>query len=259
MASFCLPYAGSGASETGIPKLELGNQNKGIVQMDINVRLAVLEQLYTIYDTFSQNLDVACQRYCSQCCTCNVTLTTLEAHQIIKHLIASGETDLLRRLENKVPEKRFQPKITTNGIANYCIQGKPLPEEESDAAWGSCPFLEQNECPFYLARPFGCRCFVSKQLCGKSGYADVDSFVITVNNVFLQYIEHIDLQGYSGNLSDMLRFMRDEENRGQYEAGTLKPTADSPLIPNCPLKVLMIPPEHQDRIMPILEVIQKIK
>ena len=227
--------------------------------MDINIRHAVLEQLYTIYDTFSQTLDVACQRYCSQCCTCNVTLTTLEAHRIIGHLLETGQSDLLEKLESKVPEKRFQPKITTNGIADYCTQGKPLPEEESDAAWGTCPFLEQNECPLYLARPFGCRCFVSKQLCGESGYADVDPFVITVNNVFLQYIEHIDAQGYSGNLSDVLRFMRDEKNRGQYEAGTLNPPADDLLIPNRPLKVLMIPPEHRDRIAPILEAIQKIR
>jgi len=227
--------------------------------MDINIRRAVLEQLYTIYGTFSQTLDVACQRYCSQCCTCNVTLTTLEAHRIIGHLLETGQSDLLEKLESKVPEKRFQPKITTNGIADYCTQGKPLPEEESDAAWGTCPFLEQNECPLYLARPFGCRCFVSKQLCGESGYADVDPFVITVNNVFLQYIEHIDAQGYSGNLSDVLRFMRDEKNRGQYEAGTLNPPADDLLIPNRPLKVLMIPPEHRDRIAPISEAIQKIR
>jgi hypothetical protein len=46
-------------------------------------------------------------------------------------------------------------------------------------------------------------------------------FVITVNNLFLQYIEHIDFHGCSGNLSDVLLFLKSKERLESYREGSL--------------------------------------
>jgi len=226
--------------------------------MDVDVRLAVLGRIYAIYDDFVEDLDVACRKYCALCCTCNVTLTSLEGYKIARHLIDNGQSHLLEKIQSALGCKRFQPRVTVNILAEYCMQGKEPPEETSDPAWGPCPLLKDDKCPFYRVRPFGCRCMLSKQNCQETGFAEVDSLVLTVNNVFLQYIEHIDARGFSGNLTDVLAFMASQENRSQYRTNHLQnPPAN--LIANRPIKVLMIPPEHRAELQPILNALQSIR
>lgn len=48
--------------------------------MNIDKKRVVLEQIYEIYDNFSKGFDVACKKYCANCCTRNVTMTTLEGN-----------------------------------------------------------------------------------------------------------------------------------------------------------------------------------
>ena len=50
--------------------------------MNLAKKLVVLEQIYEIYDNFAKGLDVACKKYCANCCTRNVTMTTLEGYKI---------------------------------------------------------------------------------------------------------------------------------------------------------------------------------
>ncbi len=225
--------------------------------MNIDSKLDVLDQIYRIYDEFAGELDVACKRYCAQCCTCNVTLTTLEGYKIVAHLISSKKLDLFKKVKKASYKNRFQPQITTNRLADLCVEGKDLPDEKSNHMWGSCPLLTGNECPIYTVRPFGCRCFVSRHNCKEKGYADIDSFVITVNTVFLQYIEHIDAQGFSGNLTDILRVMESKNHHEFYGKNVLN-APDNGLISNQPLNVLLIPPEHRVKIKPILQALQRI-
>ena len=223
--------------------------------MNLNVRLNVLDRIYAIYDDFVEVLDVACQKYCALCCTCNVTLTSLEGYKIARHLIDNGQSHLFAKLQPALGGRRFQPQVTINTLAENCMQGKEPPEEAGDPAWGSCPLLEDDKCPIYRVRPFGCRCMLSKQNCQETGFAAMDSMALTVNNVFLQYIEHIDARGFSGNLADVLDFMASAENRRQYRANHMQhPPAN--LIANRPIKVLMIPPEHRTEIKPILNALQ---
>ncbi len=153
-----------------------------------------------------------------------------------------------------IEAKRFQPIITTNKIADLCIQGKELPDEEIDSSWGRCPLLINDECPIYTARPFGCRCFVSKHSCSEKGYAKVDEFILSVNNIFLQYIEHIDSQGCSGNLLDVLLYFESSEGRQNYRDGVSN-CAENNLVSNRSIPALMIPPEHRLKIQPILQAI----
>jgi len=218
--------------------------------MDISAKLKRLDRIYAICDEFSASLSVACRRYCAHCCTGNVTMTGIEAYLIVEYLKKIQQTQLLDMLKEQLLKNRFQPKITTNALALCYLEGREPPEEQSDPAWGACPFLTDNQCPIYPARPLGCRCFVSRLNCKDIGAADIEEFVLTVNTVFLQYIEHIDSGGRFGNFSDILEFMASDENRKQYLSGML--SAPKELIANMPIRVLMIPPEHRQRIQPIL-------
>jgi Fe-S-cluster containining protein len=220
--------------------------------MDISAKLKLLDRIYEICDEFSASLRVACRRYCAHCCTGNVTMTSLEAYNIVEYLINTQQTQRLDVLKEQLLKPRFQPKITTNALALCYLEGREPPEEESDPAWGICPFLTDNECPIYPARPLGCRCFVSRLNCREIGAADIEEFVLTVNTVFLQYIEHLDTDGLFGNFSDILMFMAEEHNR---KHDLSAPQAE--LIANMPIRVLMIPPEHRQRIQPILHSLSR--
>jgi len=223
--------------------------------MNLEKKLVVLEQLYEIYDNFAKGLDVACKKQCANCCTRNVTMTTLEGYKIADFLELRGETDLYTKIQKALYKKRFLPKTTINMMADLCMQGKDIFDEESDARWGECPLLLNNECPIYQVRPFGCRCFVSESNCMENGYAKVDPFVLTVNSLFLQYIEHVDKDGYFGNLTDILLLMQTEESRKLFEKGILK-NEDTWMIRNRPIKAILVPPEHKARIEPILKALQ---
>jgi hypothetical protein len=54
--------------------------------MDLNNKLAALDQIYQIYDNFVSGLELACRKYCAHCCTTGVNLTTVEGYKIIKKL-----------------------------------------------------------------------------------------------------------------------------------------------------------------------------
>ena len=221
-------------------------------------KLAVLEKIYKIYDSLANTWSTACRRYCAACCTCNVTMTTLEGALIAEELADKGKTDLFDRLNTVSDNRRFSPKITTNRLAELCVQGKAIPDEESDPRQGECPLLIDNQCPLYPVRPFGCRCFVSTTDCRINGYADVDPFVISVNNLFLQYIEHIDSGGFFGNMTDILVFINTTAHRQGIQAKAPK-QASGRLIVNQPLKVLLTPPEHREKITPILNALLQIQ
>jgi Fe-S-cluster containining protein len=226
--------------------------------MDLNIKIAVLDQIYRIYDGFVTKLNIACKKYCTGCCTRNVTLTTLEGYLIATHMISYGKTGLFENIERAIPKRRFQPQTTTNRLADLCMKGEDPPEEKHDGSNERCPLLKDNLCPIYSVRPFACRCFVSKKDCRKQGYAEVDPFVLSVNNLFLQFIEHVDSQGFSGNLIDVLTFMASKTNRHNYKKNPQNHPG-AVLIPNLKITVLMIPPEHRVEITPILKALQNIK
>ena len=226
-------------------------------QMDINIKLAVLNQIYMIYDDFSGGLDMACKKYCAECCTPNVTMTTLEACLIANHMISNSQSDFFENVRATLSEKRFKPQTTTNRLADLCRKGDDPPEEAHNYFNGSCPLLTDNLCPIYPVRPFGCRCFVSKHDCRKEGYSEVAPFLITVNTLFMQFLEHVDAMGFSGNFSDVLLLLASEENRNHYEMNTLKPPGPG-CISNLQITVLMIPPEHRIKIKPLLDALMRI-
>jgi len=227
-----------------------------VQELYLKKRTAVLNQLYSIYDDFIHGQNVCCKKKCDFCCTRNVTLTTLEGYNIIEYINLNHKRELFVSLKINLQKKRFVPKVTINNIAELVCNGESPPEEEIDSNWGACPLLTRQECPIYPVRPFGCRCLVSQVLCLDKGYAELDPLVLTVNNIFLQTIEHIDNHGLMGNLTDILLFLEPGEIPEKYSENRLKP--DKKKIKNSSIKFLMIPPEHRLSVKPILEAIQKI-
>lgn len=221
-------------------------------------KLAALEGIYVIYDNFMKTQDIACKKYCAHCCTANVTLTTLEGYYIISKLVTKENTTAITGIREAPETKRFQPQITTNQLAALCAEGIDPPPKNDTKDLQPCPVLSNAECPIYLLRPFGCRCLVSRQNCAESRSAEVDDFVLSVNTVFLQIIEHVDHQGCTGNLLDLLKLMTTDGIRGAYEENALKCAAFG-LIKNQPLSVLMIPPEHRMRMEPILAKLRELR
>ncbi|HCY85876.1 MAG TPA: hypothetical protein DHV36_12145 [Desulfobacteraceae bacterium] len=224
--------------------------------------LNTLERVYGIFQRKTGQFAAACQKGCSHCCTCNVTLTSLEAAFIFARLDQAGIEALEKRISAAKDGPRFRPALTTNGFAAACMSQDKVPEEENDPSWGPCPLLENGMCSIYPVRPLGCRNMVSKSSCGKTGYADMPPMALTLNNLFLQYVEGMDTCGFSGNLTDMLDLY--------ITAGAaVGPGGSAPLylsfeklqdfdkkgvfIGNRPVPAWMIPPEHRDVAVPVLK------
>jgi Fe-S-cluster containining protein len=220
-------------------------------------RLAALEHLYGVYDRFCSTLDgLACRKFCDTCCSRNVTLTTLEGLYFLQELEPGRREDCLAILAGDRGHNRFRPHYTTNQIAALCREGHAPPEDAVDHDGSRCPFLADAACSLYPRRPFGCRCMLSRHPCGARGYAELDDWVLTVNTVFLQTIEHIDRPGGFGNLQDVLLALGPEERRAAYREG--RPPLDAEgLIANQPAPMLMVPPEHRERIQPLLAEMQR--
>lgn len=228
------------------------------MKMELRQKLFFLKQIYRIYDDFVSALDVACKKYCSRCCTNNVVMTTLEGYLIAQNILENEPNDLFEKVKTGVAKQRFLPQTTTNKMADLCLKGKDLPQEDLTHPEDICPFLTDDECPIYSVRPFTCRCLISKHDCRGKGYADVEPFALTVSHLLLQFIEHIDAGGFSGNLIDILIFMAVKDNCKAYETNRMK-NLDNFLISNLPITVLMIPPEHRIRAQPIIDDVYRIK
>jgi Fe-S-cluster containining protein len=226
--------------------------------MDIERKLKALERIYAVYDEFIRSQESACRMHCTLCCTTHVTLTTLEAYKIRHTLPADERQRLLGRIETVDGPGRFRPRVTINRLAALSAEGREPPAENDAPAGGRCPLLAAELCSIYALRPFHCRCFISRTPCPESGAADVDDFLLAVNTVFLQTLEHLDADGCSGNLLDVLDVLSRDETCAAYAVGGLHCTGNG-LIANAPLSVLMVPPEHRARLEPILQKLRGVR
>jgi Fe-S-cluster containining protein len=217
--------------------------------------LELLKKTYALYHEALSGLDAepVCREKCSSCCTCNATLTSLEAGFLMDSLGDEEKKDLEDRIRRKFSEKRYIPRMTTNGFARMCMEEREIPEEENDPAFGVCPLLEDELCMVYEARPFGCRALLSETHCGREGFARVPPLVLTLNTLFLQAIEHLDQNGFSGNLSDMVMFFLsgkslDGKAGSRHEAG-----GEGLFVCNEKIPAFMVPPKHQRRLKDVME------
>jgi Fe-S-cluster containining protein len=225
--------------------------------MDMTSKIGLLDQIYRLFDDFIRGQKIACKRQCATCCTGNMTLTTLEGYKMLSLLDARAKSSLMKGIYDAVEQMRFKPRITTNQMARRCMAGQDIPEEIVDPSWGPCPLLMEKECPVYEVRPFGCRCMVSKKVCAETGYAHIGDLTLTVANLFNQFIEHLDQDGMTGNLIDVLLYLDHDKNLAAIPSEKRHMLAKG-LIPNRPIPVLMIPPEHREQMGPLLASLKKV-
>jgi hypothetical protein len=228
------------------------------MQIGIDQKRSVLESVYRIYDAWSDTIDHACRRGCAACCTQNMTLTTLEGYGIIQFLARNRRLSLLGILSGATGSKKFQPRLTINEIAQICRSDGDVPEEDIPRNPSPCFLLRDEECPIYPVRPFGCRCMVSRRLCKTGGTAEMSDWVLTVNRVFQQTIEHLDVPGGTGNLADVLDSLMHDSFLASYRNGTAN-CRSWKMAPNRHAPVLMVPPEFRKRIQPILQSLSELE
>lgn len=212
-----------------------------------------LNKIYLLYDQIMDSATLTCAPTCARCCTCNVTLTSLEARFMTVNLPATLRGTFHTAVTQSFPPKRYIPQMTTNQFARLCMEGKDLPDEENDPSWGKCPLLENDLCTVYDVRPFGCRALISQTDCRDTGCAQMPPWMLTVNNLFLQAIEHLDQKGFSGNLSDMLRTTLSGNDLTHQDIQNHDSKNEALFVKNEPIKFLMIPPEHRERMDPIVK------
>lgn len=217
----------------------------------------LLNRIYSLHDEFMAGLKFACRKKCAYCCACNVSMTTLEGLLIQEVLQPGQKNTIFIKLEKARSGKRYRPGVTINQLVEICKSGGEPPPEDIDPKWGSCPVINDDLCPIYQVRPFGCRAMVSRKACGTTGYADMDPFVLTVNNLFQQYIEQLDSRGFYGNFADVMYYIAGMEKLGKRITSTSDEAVSCGLIPNHPITALAVPHEHRNRIQPILEALEK--
>jgi Fe-S-cluster containining protein len=215
-------------------------------------KLVALTHVYRVLENTLEGHHLSCHRGCPACCTLNVTMTTLEAYQIINSLSQTERMDVLDRLSVFSEKSRFIPRLTINALARHCAESDEIPEEQHILGKGVCPLLIDDTCAIYTARPLACRAMVSNRDCRLTGYATMDPFVLSVNNVLMQFAEHIDRDGLTGNLTDVLYYLSIKENRHAYQRSAAIKGVNG-LVANRSLTVLMVPPEHRQRMVPILK------
>ena len=194
------------------------------------LQLAALTALYTLYEETSTTFSVACAKGCATCCSINVTITTLEAAHLVSHPLFQ-DAQIKQSISNISDQPHFIPAVTINRLAQACLHEHEMPEETGTHAPGTCPFLDQHhQCRVYANRPFACRAMSSTERCQEDGAAEMPPFLYTLNLAVCQLLEHLDRNGGTGNMVDVLA--------GRTER----------IIANTSLPGFPVPPEDQHRL-----------
>lgn len=223
--------------------------------MKNNPHINVLKEIYRLYDTRIEAADIACRKYCSACCTTHVTMTRLEGLLILESAPENRVADVVQRVSYH-DWPRYQPGLSTNAYVERCrtntngdTNGPPDDDYPTEIA-GICPFLENDACSIYPARPFGCRCMISTQKCDQTGCAEIDDVTLTINTVFLQFIEHLDPNGVFGNMTDVLCHLF-------FTGGSGGPD-NCRVVSNRPIPALMVPPDHREKLTGIVNDLHRL-
>jgi len=196
--------------------------------------------LATIYDLYAAEVSkypYACHQGCAACCTQSVTMTGLEGELLLAYLAANG-----RPLPELPPGGGARPSCTTNELAARCLARQEFEAEEQFWSFAPCLFLREKSCSIYPARPFGCRSFGSFSPCAQTGEASLAPYLVTLNTVVMQIIEHLARGGLWGNMFDVLAFLaKGRQNR----PGGPAVDFSARLLTAQPLPGLLVPPDER--------------
>lgn len=214
----------------------------------------ILHTIYDIFNTWSEDLDIACRRKCSGCCTQNVTITALEGVELLRYVLKEG---MASEAAAKLAANRSHqpPAMSTNDFAEACLEGKDVdPGDQPNLA--ACPFLEDDLCTVYPARPFGCRLFVSTKTCSASQPALVPDYHFEASTAVSQLIEHLGQKEYWGNMLDVLPALLDIsefKEIADHLNSTLIIQARLATLTAKPLPGFLLSEEHGPKVIPLME------
>lgn len=216
----------------------------------------ILQTVCDVFEEWGGDLDAACHKGCSSCCTQNVTITALEGVEILRYIT---EQDMSQWLAGKLASSRHHkpPETTTNDFAAACLEGKEI-DQGIQQNLAPCPFLEENICRIYPARPFSCRLFLSTKTCSPSQPALVPDYYFEAATAVNQLLEHLGQKEYWGNMLDVLPALLDisefkeiSDKLGQ----TISRQARLQTLTARPLPGFLLSEEYADKVSPLLESI----
>ncbi len=217
-----------------------------------NILLVIFEE----FGKWAESVPVACEKKCAVCCTQNVTIAAVEGDLIHRHVREQGEEEwFAKRMQEKAATAR--PKMTTNEFAALCLDGQDV-EPEVFGNLSPCPFLEEDCCMIYEARPFSCRSFASAKKCSPGSPAEIPDSYISAATAVTQIIEHLGQGEYWGNMLDVLLSLCDlPENRKYMELlpASLSDQCRANVVKAVPLPGFLIPEEHWDVVSDLLSAI----
>lgn len=216
----------------------------------------ILQIIFDIFHRWNSELEVSCKRGCSSCCTQNVTITAVEAELILRFVMENGMSSWLADKLHKANGHQ-PPKMTSNDFASACLEGKEVtPGEHPNLA--SCPFLENEICRIYPARPFGCRLFISTARCSTSQPAQMPDHYFEGATAVSQLLEHLGQKEYWGNMLDVLPALLDigefREIADQLNS-TMIIQARMKTLTAKPLPGFLISEEQSEKVFPLLNSI----
>lgn len=217
----------------------------------------ILQIIYDAFETWSAQEQWACKKGCSTCCTQNVTITATEGERILNYVLQEKKEQwLIDKLSQKLAPHR--PKQTINQFGADCLAGKEA-EPEAEPSYSTCPFLEDDICKIYPARPFSCRCFLSLHKCSPNRSAVVSEKYIAASTSISQLIEHLGQREYWGNMLDVLVSLLDisayRTIADKLDSSTRITTARSHVLNGQPLPGFMLDEEEYAYVAPLLEEI----
>ncbi len=216
----------------------------------------ILKTIYTLFSDWNSSINVACCKGCDACCTQNVTMTALEG-EIILRFIHKADMDkwFAEKLQANRPQHR--PKMSTNDFARACLQGKDV-EFGEISNQAPCPFLKENFCQIYPARPFACRMMISEKTCSKDQPALIPDHYLAASTAVSQIIEHLGQKEYWGNMLNILPALCDISEHSctaQHLNTTIMMQARMQTLTAKPLPGFLFTEDENKTVSPLLNTI----
>ena len=162
----------------------------------------ILDIIFSCFDNWSKQFGLACTKGCAVCCTTDVSITAPEGELLLDYIVRQhGARWLSEKLETTPLHRPLSQTI--NAYAKACLEGRES-EAEENRVGGVCPFLEENICSVYPARPFSCRCFASTVCCRHGGNALLPAEYLSAATAVSQIIEHVGQFSLWGTMIDVL-------------------------------------------------------
>lgn len=220
----------------------------------VDIQQKILSAIYNCFSDWSAPQQVCCRAGCATCCSCNVTVTALEARRIVEFCRLHDRLDwLVDKLGS--PNVLDPPKQTTNEYVSATLQERdPHPQTvqtaENDA---KCPFLEKDICTIYSVRPFSCRCFVSTTPCSTKKAATIPDHHLYGAMAAQQIIEHLGQFSPWGYLTDVISVEIYRIGLEGFE--NARGATPARIRQARPLPGFIIPDNELDRVTPLLQAI----